>query len=185
VALLVMLSALGAINGMILTGPRIYAVLGADYPMIKWLGMWSVRRAAPVAAIVVQAIIAVLLIILVGTATGQTAFDTVLVSVGLSPIPWAKYNGGFETLVVGSASIYWLLTLLTAVSVFVLRYRDRSSDRPFKVPLFPLPVLLFCATCIYMLYVSLDYARWLSLIGFIPAAVGLIVWFMLRRSQVS
>src|SRR6185436_12743610 len=98
VALLVMLSALGAINGMILTGTRIYAVWGADYPMIKWLGTGSVRRAAPVTAIAVQAVIAVTLIILVGTATGQATFDTVLASVGLNPIPWAKYNGGFETL---------------------------------------------------------------------------------------
>jgi APA family basic amino acid/polyamine antiporter len=185
VALLVMLSALGAINGMILTGTRIYAVWGADYPMIKWLGMWSVRRVAPLTAIAVQAVIAVMLILLVSTATGQAAFDNVLASVGLNAIPWTKYNGGFETLVVGSAPLFWLLTFLTAVSVFVLRYRDRSVERPFKVPIFPVPVVVFCATCIYMLYASLDYARWLSLIGFIPAAVGLCVWFMLRKRQGS
>ena len=34
-----MLSALGAINGMILTGTRIYAVWGADYPALAWLGV--------------------------------------------------------------------------------------------------------------------------------------------------
>ena len=42
--------ALGAINGMILTGTRIYAVWGADYPAFAWLAAWNRRTAAPIAA---------------------------------------------------------------------------------------------------------------------------------------
>ena len=66
-----MLSALGAINGMILTGTRIYAVWGSDYPALAWLGAWNRRTGSPVAAIVLQAAIAMLLVVLVGTDGGQ------------------------------------------------------------------------------------------------------------------
>jgi uncharacterized membrane protein YhaH (DUF805 family) len=133
-------------------------------------------------AIALQAAIAIVLIAIVGTPTGQASFDTILTRIGLDPIPWAKFNGGFETRVVGAAPLFWLLTLLTTVSVFVLRYRDPSAVRPFKVPMYPVPVLLFGGTCIYMLYASLDYARWLSVIGFIPTALGIAAWFAMRSS---
>jgi amino acid transporter len=158
-------------------------VWGADYPALKWLGTWNVRHAAPVIAIAVQAVIAVVLIAIVGTPIGQASFDMIVTSIGLDAIPWAKFNGGFETLVVGSAPLFWLLTFLTTVSVFVLRYRDPSAVRPFKVPMYPVPVILFGSTCIYMLYASLDYARWLSLIGFIPTALGIAAWFAMRSSR--
>jgi len=83
-------------------------------------------------AIAVQAVIAVILIAIVGTSTGQTCFDTILTRIGLDPIPWAKFNGGFETLVVGSAPLFWLLTLLTTVSLFVLRYPRSISCSPIQ-----------------------------------------------------
>ncbi len=99
-----------------------------------------------------------------------------LTIVGLSPIPWQNYFGGFETLVAGTAPVFWTFFLLTGVSLFVLRVKDRHRERPFTVPLFPLPPLIFCGTCGYMLYSSLDYARSLALIGAVPVALGLIVY---------
>src|SRR6185436_17519311 len=83
VALLVMLSALGAINGMILTGTRIYAVWGADYPMINWLATWNRQRVAPEVAITVQALIAVFLILLVGSYAGRQVFNLALSAAGI------------------------------------------------------------------------------------------------------
>jgi amino acid transporter len=152
---------------------------------LKWLGAWNRRTAAPIPAIVVQAIIAVVLIVLVGTISGRAAFDYTLSSVGLHGLPWEKYYGGFETLVAGSAPIYWALTLLTGVSVFVLRLRNRSASRPFTIPLYPIPALVFCGTCVYMLGASLTYAKWLSLIGFVPTAVGIVAWFAVRSSRAA
>jgi APA family basic amino acid/polyamine antiporter len=183
ISLLVMLSALGAINGMVLTASRIYAVWGADYPALAWLGAWNRRSVAPIASITSQAVIAVLLILLVGTETGRAAFDSSLRTVGLSGLPWAKYYGGFETLVAGSAPVYWGLTLLTGISVFILRLRERSMPRPFTIPFFPLTAIAFCGACGYMFCASLAYAAWLSLIGFMPAALGCAVWLALREKK--
>lgn len=184
-SLLVMLSALSAINGMILTGSRVYATWGADYRALAWLAAWNRRGATPLTAILVQAIIAVLLITLVGTKAGRDLFDSALQSVGLAALPWARFSGGFETLVAGSTPVFWALTMLTGIAVFVLRARDRSIDRPYTIPLFPLPPLVFCATCAFMLWASVAYARWLVLLGVVPVALGVVVWLFIRPRRVE
>jgi amino acid transporter len=175
-----MVSALGAINGMILTGTRVYATWGADYSALSWLGGWNRRRAAPTAAIALQAVIAVLLIVLVGTPTGRKLFDTTLGVAGIAGLPWEEYSGGFETLIAGSAPVYWTLSLLTAVALFVLRGTDRATERPYTMPFFPLPALAYCAACAYMLWSSVSYARWLALIGFVPLLVGGLLSLTMR-----
>src|SRR5262249_16877840 len=109
ISLLVMLSALGAINGMVLTGTRIYAAWGADYRALHWLGKWNERRVAPVAAIVFQAIVATLLILLVGTQLGHGLFEHAITVLGLTAPKWEDFAGGFETLVAASAPVYWAL----------------------------------------------------------------------------
>ena len=96
ISLLVMISALGAINGMILTGTRIYATWGADYPALAWLGEWNRRLAAPTAAIALQAVIAVLLIVLVGTQIGRDLCDTTLASRGRRRLALGGILGRFR-----------------------------------------------------------------------------------------
>ncbi|MHC5011491.1 MAG: APC family permease [Planctomycetota bacterium] len=171
ISVLVMVSALGAINGMLLTGSRVYATIGEDHRTFRWLGHWS-RRGSPAAAILVQAGIAVGLVVVVGTAAGRGFIDGVLQTVGIPGVPWAAYQGGFEALVAGSAPVFWAFFLLTGVSVPILRARDPARERPFRIPAYPLPVVVFCATCMYMLYSSLAYARWLALLGLVPLALG-------------
>lgn len=177
ISLLVMISALSAINGMILTSSRVYAVWGADYPALHWLGEWNSRTGAPFVAIAVQAVVAVFLIVAVGTSMGRSAFDSLLAVFGIDGLPWDRYFGGFETLVAASAPTYWAFCLLTTLSVFVLRYRDPNIERPFRVPLLMLPAVVFGAACIYMLISSIQYAAWLTVLGVAPLVAGMLLWF--------
>ncbi|MFZ5829528.1 MAG: APC family permease [Planctomycetota bacterium] len=182
VAVLVMISALGAINGMTLAGSRVYAVVGEDHRIFAWLGRWNRRAAAPTGALLAQAAIALLLVLAVGTQAGRNAIDSALVRIHLAALPWNDYFGGFETLVAGTAPVFWAFFLMTGVAVFVLRATDGARPRPFRMPWYPLPPLIFCATCLYMLYSSLEYAKLLSLIGVIPLAIGLpLYWISSRR----
>ncbi len=103
----------------------------------------------------------------------------------LSGLPWDAYFGGFETLVAGTAPVFWGFFLLTGISLFVLRFRNPDRPRPFSTPLFPGPPLVFCATCLYMLYSSLTYAKGLSIIGLVPLAIGLPLYFFSRRGAVK
>jgi amino acid transporter len=182
-SLLVMLSALSAINGMILTGSRIYAAWGADYPALGWLAAWNRRSTAPVAAIALQAVIATLLIAIVGTEAGRQTFDAALASIGLTPLPWEQFNGGFATLVAASTPVYWALSFLTGIAVFVLRFKDRAIPRLYGLLMILVPALIFCATCLFMLRASLMYAKWLTLLGLGPLPIGLAVWWFVRRSS--
>jgi APA family basic amino acid/polyamine antiporter len=183
ISVLVMISALGAINGMILTGSRVYATVGVDYRVFSWVARGNRRRANPAVALGVQATIAVLLIMAVGTDAGRQAIDTALHAVRLSGLPWEKYFGGFETLVAGTAPVFWSFFLLTAISLFVLRIKDRGRPRPFLVPLFPVPPIVLCLTCLYMLYSSLDYSKWLALIGVVPLALGIPLYALSNSGE--
>jgi len=183
ISLLVMVSALGAINGMILAHSRIYATVGEDHRVFALLGRWN-RWRAPFVAIAIQAVVSLAMVVGVGTASGRNAIDAALRTAGLPALPWDSYFGGFETLVAGSAPVFWAFFLLTGLSVVVLRLKDGARARPFRVPFFPVPPIVFCATCGYMLYSSLSYARWLALIGILPLAAGLLL-FLLDRSRVA
>lgn len=181
VSALVMISALGAINGMVLAGARVYAVMGADHRVMAWLGGWRSGHGAPRSALAAQAAVTLTMVLAVGTERGRTAIDAVFRAIGVGSVPWDRYFGGFETLLAATAPVFWLLFLGTGTATIVLRLRDPERERPFRAPLFPLTPLLFCATCVYMLWSSLDYARWLALSGAAPAAAGLVLYAATRR----
>ncbi len=181
ISVLVMVSALGAINGLIFTGARVYAALGADHRVFALLGRWNMRLDVPAWALVTQGVITLALIMAVGTDAGRSAVDAALGGAGLQGLPWDKYFGGFDTLVAGTAPVFWMFFLLTGLSLFVLRWKDPTRERKFKTPLYPVTPLVFCLMCAYMLYSSWDYARGLSLLGFVPLALGLPLYLLSRK----
>jgi len=180
VSALVMISALGAINGMILSRSRVFASMGADHRIFAWLGGWDRRHDVPRRAIAAQAAATLAMVLGVGTQRGQQAIDAVLTPLGAGPIPWSQYFGGFETLLAAAAPVFWAFFLATGLAMMVLRWREPERERPFAVPLYPLPPLVFCATSLFMLYHSLLYARWLALLGVAPAALGLVLYAAAR-----
>lgn len=184
-SMLVMLSALGALNGLIFTGSRIFTALGQEHTVFAALGRWDPRLGVPIWSILAQAVVSLLLIFAVGTEMGRNAVDNSLSMVNSGPLPWGKYFGGFNTLVAGTAPVFWLFFLLTGVSLFVLRSKDPQVDRPFSVPLYPVVPLIFCGTSVYMLYSSMTYAKELSLLGFVPLAVGIPLYFFSRKTGES
>jgi basic amino acid/polyamine antiporter, APA family len=175
-----MISALGAINGMILAGSHVYATVGEDHRIFAWLAKCKAKLAAPLAALVAQAGISLLLILAVGTAVGRNAIDAALNAFALPGLPWDEYFGGFETLVTGTAPVFWGFFLLTGISLFVLRRRDPGRERPFAAPWYPLTPIVFCGTCAYMLYSSVAYAKLLALLGVVPLAVGMPLYVVAR-----
>lgn len=179
---LVMVCALGAINGTLFTGARVYAAVGADHPRLTWLGRWRTRRGAPLGALAAEALAGLAMIAAVGTLRGRAALDGLLRAAGLAPLPWEDYEGGFNTLVAGTAPVFWGFFLLSGLSLLVLRRTDPAAERPFIVPLFPLLPLAFCGSCLFMLYESLRYAGALTLLGVVPLVPGLLFYRRAGRS---
>ncbi len=69
--IIVVVSALGAANGLIFAGSRVYATLGNDHPLFTWLGHWRPGFGAPILALVFQALIALGMVFIFGTGDGQ------------------------------------------------------------------------------------------------------------------
>lgn len=152
ISVLVAISALTSINATMIVGARSSYALGRDWPLLAPLGRWHGERDTPVTALRIQCI-AALLLVGVGAWTGS----------------------GFKSMVEYTAPVFWLFFLLSGVSLFVLRKREPLTERPFKVPLFPLLPLLFCAMCAYMLWASLSYVHSQSLGGVNAAWIGVAV----------
>ena len=139
---IVVACALSTLNATIFTGARVYHAMGRDLPVLKGLGAWSSRGENPVNGILLQGAISL----------GLVAFG-------------ASTRDGFQSMVDFTAPVFWSFLLLVGVSLFVLRWREPNRDLPFRVPLYPLTPLLFCATCGYMVYASLVYTGVGALVG--------------------
>jgi amino acid transporter len=152
IAVMIAVSAVTSINATIIVGARTSYAAGRDWRVLAKLGEWDQERGTPANALLIQCV-AALLLVLVGASSG----------------------GGFKAMVEFTAPVFWLFFLLSGVSLFVLRVREPTTDRPFKVPLFPLLPLLFCAMCAYMLWASLSYVYSQSLGGLNAAWIGVAV----------
>jgi amino acid transporter len=182
VAVLVTISALGAVNGLIFAGSRVYAAVGADHRLFGLLARKSARFGSPAWSIVGQGAITVAMIVVVGTEIGQQWLNRLFAGAGLVEVSWAG-KSGFDTLLRCTAPVFWLFFLLTSLSLFVLRYLEPQVERPFRTPLYPLCPLLFSATCAYMLYGGINYAGSLAWVGLGLLAVGLPVYGISRLAE--
>ncbi|MGQ9574813.1 MAG: APC family permease [Thermoguttaceae bacterium] len=144
ISALVCISALGVINGQIMTGARISYAMGTDHRQFRLLGRWHEQTGTPVVALLVQGAIAVGLILVLGS-----LFETVMFA---APVVYTFY-------------------LATSLGAIVLRYREPSVKRPFRIPAFPLPTLAFVAVCGYLIWNQLNYR---PLVGAI--SLGLMFW---------
>lgn len=166
ISVLIMISALGAINGMIFTTARIYSEFGADHRLFRPLSHWSKTWGTPARALVVQGVISVAMI--VGVAL-------------VADVRLARIN--LDAMISVTAAVFWAFFFLTGVALFVLRRIDPETPRPFRVPLYPVLPLLFCAACGYMVYGSILYKPWHSLIGVAILAVGLPFYFIPKKRR--
>jgi amino acid transporter len=157
ISLLVVITAIGNMNGTMITGARTNYALGRDLPLLARLGHWDDRAGTPTTALWVQGAIALALVVV-----GSLA------------------RSGFSSMVDYTAPVFWLFFLLVGVSVFVLRAREPGVHRPFRVPLYPVTPLLFCAAAAYMLYASLDYTGRGALVGVGVLFLGVPVMLMSR-----
>ncbi|MBP90962.1 MAG: amino acid permease [Planctomycetaceae bacterium] len=155
ISLLICFSCLGAINGTLFAGSRIYYAVGTEHKLVSWLGSWSGRFDAPVRALLFQ---------------GGTA------------VVWTMLFGneqGFQRLLIFTAPVFWFFAFMVALSVIVLREKDRDTPRQHQVVFYPWLPIFFALSCAFMLESSVTYAlsNWRTETGWAPealASVGVI-----------
>jgi basic amino acid/polyamine antiporter, APA family len=160
ISLLIITAALSTMNAAIITGARTNYALGRDFKMFAFLGRWHGHANTPVNALLLQSAIALSLVYL-GSMT----------------------RSGFSTMVEYTAPVFWFFLLLVGVSLFVLRRKDPLRKRSFRVPLYPVTPLLFCAFCIYMFQSSLAYTGIGALAGVGVLIAGMPVLHLAMKHE--
>ncbi len=147
-SLLICISTLGTVNGMILTGSRINYALGIEHSSFRGLGHWDSRTGTPTMALALQGAVTLILIFMLGSFISAVLYT--------------------------SAAVY-IFYLATSLAVPVLRQKRPELSRPYRVTLYPLPLVIFGCICLYLIYSAILYNPWMAGFVGILTAIGLAI----------
>jgi len=151
----VIISTFGALNGSILTGPRVYYAMAKDKLFFRRVAQVHPRFRTPGFAILIQTIWAVLLT-MVGT------FEQIF------------------TFAMFVSIIFWIAA---TASVFTLRKKYPQMPRPYKTWGYPIVPALFILASVGILFNTLIEKPTEALAGLLFIALGIPVYFYWRRKS--
>jgi len=154
IAALVCISALGAVNGLIFTGARISYAVGAEHRAFRALGHWSSRTGTPARALLVQGLIAVALVVLLGS---------------------------FVNSILYTAAAVYSFYLATTLAIVVLRRKEPQVERPFRVTAYPVPTIVFSAVCAFLIYSAIMYKPWIAVTSCVILFLGVPLYVLTTR----
>jgi len=158
ISVLVCISALGATNGLIFTGARISYAVGAEHRAFRPLGLWNPRTGTPARALILQGVIAVALIVLLGS---------------------------FVNAILYTAAVVYSFYLATTLAVIVLRWKEPGVERPYRVTGYPLPPIVFCLVCGFLIYSAVAYKPQIAAAAFGILLAGLPLYWLTRRQAAA
>lgn len=140
--------------GSSLTGARIPFAAARDGLFFRKLAYVHPRFKTPAAALILQAILSSILLLLINT-----------------------FQGLFSLAIFSE----WLFYAAVTASVFVFRKRDPAAVRPYSVPLYPVLPAIFVLCAVVLLVFSVVDQPMNSGIGAIIIALGIPLYYLLRR----
>jgi basic amino acid/polyamine antiporter, APA family len=152
VAVTVMLSTLGTLNGSILTNPRVFFAMAADGLLFRKIAAVHPKYETPYVAIALTAVLGIIFVLL---RTFEQLADTFVTAI----LPFYA---------------------LGVASIFVFRRRPSSEYRPpFRAPLYPIAPILFVVAALYLLVNALidPSSRWPTLAIFGVILAGIPVYY--------
>ncbi len=150
-ALAIMISTFGCVNGMILMGGRLYYAMARDNLFFKSVGILSVKG-VPVVGLILQGVWSVLLV----------------------------FSGTYDDLLDFVIFAVLVFYVLTVAGLFVLRRTQPNAQRPYRAfgyPILPAVYVLLCAVIMVNLLVVKPMYTWP---GLIIVLTGIPVYFLWR-----
>jgi APA family basic amino acid/polyamine antiporter len=142
------------VSAMIMAGPRVLQVIGQDYWAFRLLSRTN-RHEVPWVAIILQSSLSLLFI----------------------------FTASFESILIFAGFTLGLNTFFTVLGVFVLRRRQPDLPRPYRIPGYPVPPLLFLAfTGWTLIYILRDRPEE-GLLGLAIVVSGALAYFLTRRFE--
>ena len=157
IAVLVVISALGGLNGIILAGPRVYYAMAQDGLVFRWMAAVHPSRQTPYLAIAAQAVWSC---VLVGTNSYRELFTRVVYT-------------------------EWLFFALLAAGLFVLR-RNSQYNPQFLVRGYPVVPVIFIVASLGIALNQIRVNPRGSVVGLSLLLSGLpvyFVWTLLQRKS--
>jgi basic amino acid/polyamine antiporter, APA family len=151
------ISMLVTLNGTIMSGARVPYAMARDGYFFRTLANVHPRFYTPSAAIVVQAVLSIILLLL---------------------------GGNFRQLFSLAIFAEWLFYMIAASTIFIFRWREAEAERPYRVTGYPVVPALFIAAAGVLLYYTFRENLPNSLYGLLVILAGIPVfaWFLRRRS---
>jgi APA family basic amino acid/polyamine antiporter len=155
VAFLVMISCLGANNGFVFTGPRVYYAMSREGLFFKGVGKLHPSYGTPFYSLILQGVWACVLVFLMGT-----------------------YEELFTSVVFAS----WVFYALAAAGVIVLRRKHPNWNRPYLCWGYPWVPIVFVVAAVALIANTFATDLRSSVIGTILMSTGLpAYWFWSQR----
>lgn len=157
IATLLVISALGAMNGSILASARVSYAMARDGIFFKPLARLSHKHAIPVLATLVEGAIAALL----------------------------AASGTFDQLTDSVVFASWLFYGLTAATIFKVRRLPMATGETvvFRMPFYPvLPIVFLLCSAAFLVY-SVIALPWLTAMGLGLIVLGIPLYFVFRRQS--
>jgi APA family basic amino acid/polyamine antiporter len=154
IAILIMVSTFGCINGLVLAGARVYYTMAKDGLFFKKAGTLN-ANAVPQWALWAQCVVACLLCL----------------------------SGGYGNLLDMISFVVVIFYVLTILGIFILRKKQPDTDRPYKAFGYPfLPaiyILMGTAFCVLLLIFKTKYAAW----GLAITLAGIPLYYLAARKK--
>jgi APA family basic amino acid/polyamine antiporter len=149
-------SMLVTLNGTIMSGARVPFALARDRYFFSALAEVHPRFHTPSVAILVQAALAILLLL---------------------------FGGSFRQFFSLAIFAEWLFYMIAASTVFVFRRRDPQALRPYRVWGYPLVPALFVLSSALLLYYTFTDNFWNSALGCLVILAGIPVFLTFARRR--
>ena len=163
IAVAIMISCFGCINGLVLSGARAYYAMACDKLFFRSLSKLN-RAHVPGASLALQAVWSIVLVV---TRTYNPATG--------------KFGNLYSDLldyVISAALMFYVLTIL---GVFVLRKRQPLAPRPYKAFGYPVVPALYIAAASFLLVVLFIYRPSTTFPGLVIVLIGVPVYYLFRR----
>ena len=150
----ILCSILGAMNALILAGPRAYYQMARDGLFLERVSRVHPRWRTPVEALLFQGLWSGFLVLFIG---------------------------GFQKLFTYVIFGGWIFYALAVLAVVVLRRKEPALPRPFRVPGYPVVPLLFAATALAIVANTLVATPRESLLGLAFIGLGIPIYWLQQR----
>jgi amino acid transporter len=162
ILLAIMTSVFGALNGNLLAKPRVAYAMARDGLIFSFLGKADPRRSSPWAALLIQGVVAMIMVLVLRD---------------------------FDTLTTYFVVVEWAALIFAVGAVFVLRRKMAERPRPFRTPAYPWVPLLFVVGTVVglsaIVWGEVQVGNFSPIYGLGIAAAGFPVHHLWKRLQRS